>query len=256
MIEYLPVRFRRLSFRHILAFWFVTLGLTWSIPTLAEESTSDRKVLDPSGSIPVNDQGVALRAFLDGMAVDRYWLRSNERILWSTGEPKEVQNGRILPPLSKDETHCSAFVAAAAQRLGVYILRPPDHSHILLANAQYEWLAGPQGRAAGWQPVTDAVQTQRLANEGKFVVAVVRSHNPKLAGHIAVVAPCVKSEAQVKQLGPQICQAGFDNFPSAPLARGFERHPGAWSSDGTGSVRFYFHQLDKSDVGRIGYVDP
>jgi len=31
--------------------------------------------------------------------------------------------------------HCNAFVAAAAKRLNIYILRPADHAQILLTNA-------------------------------------------------------------------------------------------------------------------------
>ena len=58
--------------------------------------------------------------------------------------------GRSEPPGSDvspvtDPTHCSAFVASFSKQLGVYMLRPPDHSPTLLANAQMRWLSCEAG---------------------------------------------------------------------------------------------------------------
>jgi hypothetical protein len=55
-------------------------------------------------------------------------------------------------------THCSAYVAAAAFYLDIYILRPPNHQQLHLANAQVSWLGadgvenGPTAEEAGWSP--------------------------------------------------------------------------------------------------------
>lgn len=82
----------------------------------------------------VSPQGKALTQMLDSMQVEDRWL-AGRHINWKTGLP----DGR---PYAKSgaHTHCSAFVAAAAYRLGIYILRPPEHSQVLLANAQVDWL--------------------------------------------------------------------------------------------------------------------
>ncbi len=203
--------------------------------------------------LPVAPEGRLLRAFLDGMAVDRYWLRSHERVLWETGEPYEYRKGEALKPLGKDETHCSAFVAAAAQRLGIYLLRPPEHSHILLANAQFDWLQTAAAREADWRPVPTALQAQQLANGGQLVVAVVKNFTPTLAGHIAILAPCEKPAATILQEGPEICQAGFTNYRATSLQVGFGRHPGAWIPDGGGAVRFFANATSAQRMGDVSW---
>jgi hypothetical protein len=56
-------------------------------------------------------------------------------------------------------THCSAYVAAAAFYLDIYILRPPNHQQLHLANAQVSWPGadgvenGPTAEEAGWSPL-------------------------------------------------------------------------------------------------------
>src|SRR4051794_10037755 len=80
-------------------------------------------------------RGKWLTRQLDAMGVESKWI-AGAHIDWRSGEPDgrpETSAGR--------HTHCSAFVAAAAEKLGVHILRPPEHSQVLLANAQFEWLA-------------------------------------------------------------------------------------------------------------------
>ena len=82
----------------------------------------------------VSANGRRLEATLDATGVERLWP-AGEHVNWETGVPDgkpERGEGR--------HTHCSAFVAATAKQLGVYILRPPEHGQVLLANAQYDWL--------------------------------------------------------------------------------------------------------------------
>src|SRR5579883_3230182 len=78
--------------------------------------------------------GRRLAGVLDGMGVERLWL-SGHYVRWKTGEATDrpITDGR-------SHTHCSAFVAATCLKLGVYILRPPDHAESQLANAQCDWL--------------------------------------------------------------------------------------------------------------------
>jgi len=89
---------------------------------------------------PIDANGVRLERFLDGTRVESLWP-AGKHVSWETGIPDgkpEHGDGK--------HTHCSVFVAAVAQRLGIYILRPPEHGQVLLANAQYEWLSGRGAR--------------------------------------------------------------------------------------------------------------
>ena len=94
----------------------------------------------------VTPQAQAVSKVLDTMGVESKWI-AGEHVYWETGLPTGV------PETSPGKhTHCSAFVAAAAKNLGVYILRPPEHGQKLLANAQNEWLA-EEGAAGSGSPM-------------------------------------------------------------------------------------------------------
>src|SRR5271163_3577371 len=88
---------------------------------------------------PISAAGQRLAALLDGMQVEKLW-QPKYRVDWRTGESV---SGFITTP--GGHTHCSAFAAAAAERLGVYLLRPPEHPQDWLANAQERWLNDPAG---------------------------------------------------------------------------------------------------------------
>jgi hypothetical protein len=170
---------------------------------------------------------------VDALDVEHHWP-AGVHVNWETGEP----DGREERALGK-HTHCSAFVAAAAKRLNIYILRPPEHGQILLANAQFEWLAN-EGAAQGWRAVSGPVAAQEAANAGRLVVAAYRNHQDDKPGHIAIVRPTDKSDAAVRAEGPQITQAGGTNYRSISLQTGFSGHPAAW---GRGEVRYYSHDV-------------
>jgi hypothetical protein len=189
----------------------------------------------PAGATtPVTPAGRALASVLDSLDVEQHW-RAGVHVHWESGEPdgrRESTEGR--------HTHCSAFVAAAAKKVGVYILRPPDHKQMLLANAQYDWLE-TDGRARGWTPVADAVQAQAEANRGRLVVATYRNHHEDKPGHIAIVRPSERSDDAVRRDGPAIIQAGTVNYRETDLRTGFAGHPSAW---GRHEVRFYSHEVE------------
>src|SRR4051812_45803138 len=136
-----------------------------------------------------------LAATIDAMDVEKHWP-AGLHVNWQTGVP----DGRPESGTGK-HSHCSAFVAAAAKGLGIYILRPPEHPQVLLANAQYDWLAR-DGAARGWRPLRDAVEAQEQANRGDFVVATYRNHKDDKPGHIAIVRPAEKSSSAVRAAGP------------------------------------------------------
>jgi hypothetical protein len=188
-------------------------------------------------AIPAGD-ATRLAQFLDRTRVEELWP-AGIHIDWQSGVP----DGKPEKSAGK-HTHCSAFVASIAKRLGVYILRPPEHGQILLANAQYDWLAD-EGTQHGWTPIGDALQAQESANRGYLVVATYRNHQDDKPGHIAIVRPSARSRRDIESAGPQITQAGGTNYSSTTLERGFAGHPSAWTHR---EVRYYAHAIDWARV--------
>ena len=181
----------------------------------------------------VSLRGERLARQLDALGVESKWI-AGAHIDWRTGLPDgrpERGNGR--------HTHCSAFVAAAAEKLGVHILRPPEHSQVLLANAQFEWLA-EDGADEGWRSLRDGESAQAAANAGDLVVAAYKSHRDDKPGHIAIVRPAPRSEIVLAADGPLVIQAGTVNSAAVALREGFAGHPAAWRDH---EVRYYAHTI-------------
>jgi len=190
-------------------------------------------VLQLAVAAPISTDAARLARQIDALDVENHWP-AGEHVKWETGIP----DGKPEKTAGK-HTHCSAFVAAAAKNVGIYILRPPEHGQILLANAQYDWL-GSQGAAQGWKPLSDAVEAQAYANRGWLVVAAYKNHHDDKPGHIAIVRPSTKDAAAIRAEGPQITQAGGTNYRSVALSVGFAGHPAAW---GRHEVRFFAHSV-------------
>jgi hypothetical protein len=170
---------------------------------------------------------------LDSLQVETKWI-AGEHVNWRSGLPDgrpETSPGR--------HTHCSAFVAAAAERLGAYILRPPQHSQVLLANAQFEWL-DEAGAGEGWRALADDAAAQSAANAGELVVAAYESRRSDKPGHIAIVRPATRSAAELAAEGPLVVQAGTTNSSAIPLREGFAGHPAAWRDH---EVAYYAHEI-------------
>lgn len=139
----------------------------------------------------VTPAGASLARLIDSLAVETRWL-NDIHVAWFSGLPNnaDATSGepmcrvpcRCLPPSGWDPpqppgqlqgpapaacpprpagvaTHCSAFVSAVCERLGVYVLRPPEHSQMLLANQQAMWVNGT-GEGQGWSNVPDPVTAQ------------------------------------------------------------------------------------------------
>ena len=183
---------------------------------------------------PITPAGDRLASTLDSMNVESLWL-SHEHVNWETGEPD--RGADYEGP--GNHTHCSAFAAAAAKRLGVYLLRPPEHGQLLLANAQAEWLASDAASKAGWRSVATMQKAQRLANEGTLVLVLYPNPDRHVPGHIAIVRPSEKSARALDENGPEIIQAGEHNHARTNVKTGFENHPGAWPN----GVMYYAHSL-------------
>jgi hypothetical protein len=181
----------------------------------------------------ITPQAQAMIQVLDAMGVESKWI-AGEHVYWDTGLPTGV------PETSPGKhTHCSAFVAAAAKNLGVYILRPPQHGQMLLANAQNEWLAA-DGAANGWVKIADAGEAQAAANRGLLVVASYHNHHDDRPGHIAIVRPGNKTVEQIAAEGPDVIQAGAVNKTSISLKDGFAGHPAAWRDH---EIVYYAHDV-------------
>lgn len=177
--------------------------------------------------------GRKLASFLDGLQVESRWP-AGVHVDWETGLP----DGKTEHFEGK-HTHCSAFVASAAKQLGVYILRPPEHGQMLLANAQYDWLAA-EGVAFGWTPVSDGFAAQQAANRGLLVVATYKNRDAKRPGHIAIVRPTGRDRDDILAGGPEIIMAGEHNYQATTVKQGFANHPTAFANN---NIRYFQHDL-------------
>jgi len=128
------------------------VGMTLSVAPIAAISTR-------AGDIAEAGQRLAQK--LDGFEVEKHWP-AGVHINWETGDP----TGKPEKTPGK-HTHCSAFVASAAKQLGVYILRPPEHGQMLLANAQNEWLSS-EGAENGWRHLNDGAAAQDAATTASW----------------------------------------------------------------------------------------
>ena len=185
---------------------------------------------------PHHAGGRALAHFLDASDVTQRWL-SGWHADWRTGEADRAEPGG---PEAK--THCSAFVAAMAECVGVYVLRPPEHPQNLLANAQMRWLRD-HGAEQGWQTLPSYVDAQTAANRGELVLEAFANPNPHKPGHIAIVRPSEMTRDELDRDGPQETQAGGPNALSVSTASGFRHHRGAWTPDGGGELQYYVHSV-------------
>ncbi len=149
---------------------------------------------------------------------------------WLTG----AEGGSGPNMTAGTSTHCSAFAAGAAAVLGVYLLRPPEQSDVNLANKQADWL---RTNTAGWYPVPSMNNAQQLANAGTLVVASCKETSG--SGHIAVLRPSTRSDADVQAYGPQECQSGVNHYNSTNVTAGFDQHSGAFPD----RILYYGHAI-------------
>ena len=189
---------------------------------------------------------------LEAMEVDKYWL-PGAVVDWQTGLP----TGQPIKDAKSKHTHCSQFVAAATERLGMYVLRPPEHGVVLLANAQFDWLASDAGKKAGWVVLKDGAAAQQQANEGRLVLATLKNPDPQKSGHIAIVRPGSKGAELLAKEGPDVMQAGGTNALRTPLRKGFGNHKEEYDQ-----IVFYAHAVElasppvASGLQRLKYNNP
>jgi hypothetical protein len=179
--------------------------------------------------------GPRLAEFLDALPVTTRWIH-NHRVVWQTGQQKAPEGTGLTP-----ETHCSAFIAAVALMLDIYILRPPNYGQDKLANAQADWFAGasafrgPTASDSRWIALGSSGDAGALkaaveaANLGRLVVAIYKA--PQVTGsdghgHAVIVRP--QSAAAVRDDGPHVVSVADVNRPDTPMRTAFHAHPEAW----------------------------
>jgi hypothetical protein len=183
---------------------------------------------------PVNPKALTNEAIFDTMNVEQKW-QNGVHINWETGEtdrPPDYQG-------PDKKSHCSAFAAALAKKFSIYLLHPPEHPQQLLATAQAHWLLDKKSADFGWKRLKDMKEAQTMANQGAFVIAVYPSPHKKKAGHIAVLRSSKKSTEDLLKEGPQIIQAGTNNYQSTDLKNGFRFHKDAFPSN----ILFFIHDV-------------
>ncbi len=179
--------------------------------------------------------GPRLLEFLDGLPLATRWLHGHH-VVWQTGQQNAPEGYG-----HERHTHCSAFVAAVALMLDVYILRPPNHRQNDLANAQGDWLAGrvayvgPTAIASGWESLGVSGDRGALrlavehANSGRLVVCLYRTPADQgKPGHICIVRPQSFSGSSS---GPLVMSVGERNHSSVHMQSAFGSHPGAWPNE-------------------------
>jgi hypothetical protein len=177
--------------------------------------------------------GPRLADFLDGLPILTRWLPGH-RIVWQTGQ----QDGPDQPHPER-HTHCSAFAAAVAPYLDIYLLRPPHHGQVQLANAQTNWLSGkgsfpgPTAASADWTALGISGDPGALnacleaANTGQLVLACYAATLPT-HGHVAIVRPRSDGKSTVSSDGPKVIMAGAHNYKAVSLRKAFSNHPDAF----------------------------
>ena len=178
--------------------------------------------------------GPRMTEFLERIPVETRWL-AGHHITWTTGQQDRADG--VAPETA---SHCSAFVAAVALALDLYVLRPPNASQELLTNKQYDWLNGkqfppaPTAQASNWQALGLSggagvlAQAVSRANAGQLVLAAFASADRHKPGHICIVRPQDWSEDSGSP--PLVMSAGTKNYCKIDMKIAFEQHAGAWPS--------------------------
>ena len=204
-----------------------TIGIKFIKNIELDKNADQKNNAGNNTDLAVDEKGKELKKFYLSLNVENLWI-AGSHINWETGVADKPD------ATAGDHTHCSAFVASACKQMGVYILRPPEHGQILLANAQYDWLKTKEAEKKGWMPVTGDsrrsiyVNAQKLANGGKVVVAVIKNPDTKKPGHTALVMPKEADENTLEENGPSLIMAGKHNFNLISLKNGFKSHLTSW----------------------------
>ena len=185
----------------------------------------------------ISEGGDRLRVFLDGTHVETRWI-ADYHVVWQTGQ----RNG----PAEGDpahHTHCSAYVAAAALYVDIYILRPPNHKQLHPGERASRLAPAAAGATADLPPRNR--DGARLGSSGKATDVLDDAITAANAGKLVVAGylqPLVGTQVEGRGIssssdhresfpsdeGPQVVTAGVRNFKSASMkfASGIALWPG------------------------------
>jgi len=187
---------------------------------------------------------------INSLNVEKKWQKGNV-INCMTGETFLEETEKYDPPKLKRLTYCSCFAYATSKALGLpnkaLLPHPENNKEFVptLSNKQIEWLE-TEGIKNGWNYIKtenrdeNFTQAQKFANQGYFVLATYKNANPKRVGHIAVVIPSNKNIEKIKLEGPDIAQAGTNNFSSGSLKKGFKGKKNAFKDN---EIKFYYYKM-------------
>ena len=88
--------------------------------------------------------------------------------------------------------------------------------------------------------MSSPIAAQKLANDGQLVVVTYKSHDAKRPGHIAVIRPSRRDDAEIISTGPEIIQAGVNNYNSTNASEGFKHHAGAFKKN---ELLYFYHAV-------------
>ena len=183
---------------------------------------------------------------IKGRALESVYDKSQVEKLWLNGHHVDWQTGLIDKPDTykgpDTHSHCSSFTAAIGQKLGVYLLRPPEAPQTFLATAQAHWLNSSKGQSVGWTKLKDMKEAQSMANDGEFVIAVYASPKKFKPGHIAIVRPAEITIEELLRDGPKEIQAGKLNYNSTSVRIGFENHKSVFPT----LIQYFAHSISIS----------
>lgn len=176
---------------------------------------------------------------------------------WQKGEIINCKTSEIIEEYTGEHkktgrrvNHDGCFVYAALSSLNIPKDSLPPHPEFdtgfipLLTNKQADWYE-TEGNKHGWNYIKNKdrednfTQAQKLANQGYLVIAIYKNINPKRVGHTAIVIPSDKDIEKIKKDGPEIAQAGTNNFSSCSLKKGFRNKKDAFKNN---EIKVYYYK--------------
>jgi len=123
-------------------------------------------------------------------------------------------------PNPSHHTHCSAFAAAVAMYLDIYLPRPPNHGQTLLANAQTQWLSG-EGSFSGPTAASRMAPRKRQL-EGRVRAILLSAQYICWPPLIDKVEPVMKPQSSAtRKTTPRAISSALPKRPTGILATMF-----------------------------------
>lgn len=167
---------------------------------------------------------------------------------WSAGYNVECGTGAARPDKSTTvkTSHCSCFIYALCDTLGLYIPAPPEFQQFHLADRQLDWLGSGDGIKHGWTKIDEAVpnnyiSAQKKANAGHIVIAGM-TQDDRVNGHVGVVRPYRNVDYDViARRGPIVMASSSPNTYASYLDDEFRLNDKRFAHI-AGRIAFYYNE--------------